>query len=151
METALAGQSLTGLEFIRAIAEGRIPAPPIARTLDFLITEAEEGRVVFAVEPSEFHYNPIGVVHAGLALTLIDSAVGCAVQTMLPAGVAYTTLETKGNFVRPLTRETGRVLCEARVLHLGSRSATGEAKLTDAAGKLYAHGTSTCLVVQPRP
>jgi uncharacterized protein (TIGR00369 family) len=103
---------------------------------------------VFTVEPAEFHYNPIGMVHGGLAATLIDSATGCAVQTTLPARTAYTTLEFKTNFVRPMSRDTGRVRCEAQVIHRGGTIATAEARLTaEATGKLLAHGTATCAIL----
>src|SRR4029079_7684151 len=99
-------------------------------------------------DPDEYHYNPIGVVHGGLAATLLDSALGCAVQSTLPAGTGYTTLELKTNFVRPMTRDTGRVLCEATVLHSGSRIATAEGRVFVAdTGKLIAHGTTTCMVL----
>ncbi|HEY0035194.1 MAG TPA: PaaI family thioesterase, partial [Longimicrobium sp.] len=97
----------------------------------------------------EYHYNPIGVVHGGLAATMADSAMGCAVHSTLPAGAGYTTLEFKINFVRPLTRDTGRVLCEARTIHVGGRVATAEARVTDAEGRLYAHATTTCMVFRP--
>jgi uncharacterized protein (TIGR00369 family) len=145
---AAAGRELSGIDFLRAVSEGRLPTPPIAATIGIRMLEIEEGRVVFGAEPGEFHYNPIGVVHASLAMTLIDSAIGCAVHSLLPAGVGYTSLETKVNFVRPLTRETGPVSCEGSVIHAGSRVATGEARLLDASGKLYAHGTSTCLILR---
>lgn len=145
---AAAGRELSGIEFLRSVAGGRLPAPPIAATLDLSLLEIEEGRVVFGAEPREFHYNPIGAVHGSLAMTLIDSAIACAVQSLLPPGVGSTSLETKVNFVRPLTRETGPVRCEGTVLHAGSRVATGEARLLDASGKLYAHGTSTCLILR---
>ena len=148
LAAAAAGRQLSGLEYLRALTEGRLPPPPIAATLDLRLLEVEEGRVVFGAEPSELHYNPIGVVHASLAMTLVDSAIGCAVHTLLPAGVGYTSLETKVNFVRPLTRETGPVRCEGSVVHAGTRVATGEARILDASGKLYAHGTSTCLVLR---
>jgi uncharacterized protein (TIGR00369 family) len=98
------------------------------------------------MEPGPQHYNPIGSVHGGVALTLLDSAMGCAVHTLLDAGVSYATLEVKTNFVRPISLETGVIRCEGTVLHLGSRVATAEGKLTDAAGKLLAHGTTTCLI-----
>jgi uncharacterized protein (TIGR00369 family) len=117
--------------------------------MNIAIGEIEEGRVVFTVEPAEYHYNPIGMVHGGLACTLCDSAMGCAVHTMLPAGVGYTTLELKVNFIRPLTRETGLVRCEGTVIHAGSRSATAEARLYDAAGTLYGHATTTCMIFRP--
>lgn len=143
------GQQTNGLELMRMMIAGKIPPPPIARLMNFTLVEVDEGRAVFAVEPAEFHYNPIGVVHGGLISTLLDSALGCAVHTTLPAGTTYTSLELHVNFVRPLTRTTGEVRCEARVLHTGRRMATAEAKVTDAAGKLYGHGTTTCMVFPP--
>jgi uncharacterized protein (TIGR00369 family) len=150
VETFAATAQLSGLEFLRAIGEGRLPQPPMGRLLGFEGLEAEEGRVVFAVTPDESHYNPIGVVHGGLAMTLLDSAMGCAVQSTLPAGSGYTTLETKVNFSRPITRDTGRVLCEATVLHAGRTVATAGGRVfAEETGKLLAHGTSTCLVMSP--
>jgi uncharacterized protein (TIGR00369 family) len=144
------GAGMSGLEFMKAILEGRLPPPPIGETLDFVGTEAEEGRVVFVGEPREFVYNPIGVVHGGYAMTLLDSAMGCAVQTMLKAGEGYTSLETGVNFVRPITIETGRVRCEGTVLHRGGRIATAVGRLTaETTGKLLAYGTTTCLIFRP--
>ena len=141
---------MSGLEYLEAMRDGRFPPPPIAVLLDMRPVELEEGRAVFAVTPQEFHYNPIGVVHGGLAATLIDSATGCAVQTTLPAGEAYTTLEVKVNFARPMTRDTGRVLCEATVVHRGRTGATAEARvIAEDSGKLLAHGTATCLILSP--
>ena len=145
-----AARTMTGLEYLRAIARRELPAPPIAATLDFTIDTIEEGCVVFAIEPQEFHYNPIGVVHGGLAATLCDSAMGCAVHSTLPAGTAYTTLELKVNLVRALTKDTGRVRCEGKTIALGGRIATAEARLTDANGTLYAHATTTCLIMRPQ-
>jgi uncharacterized protein (TIGR00369 family) len=109
--------------------------------------EVEEGRAVFAVEPGERHYNPIGAVHGGLAATLLDTAMGCAVQSTLLAGAGYTTLELKVNFTRPITRETGRVLCEGEIVHRGGRVATAEGRvIAEGTGKLLAHGTTTCMI-----
>jgi len=139
---------LSGLEALRAIITGAAPAPPIAVLMGFALVEAEEGRAVFESEPREFHYNPIGVVHGGLAATLIDSATGCAVQSTLEPGLAYTTLEVKVNFARAITRDTGRVVCEGTVIHRGRRIATAEARLVaEASGRLHAHGTATCLLM----
>jgi uncharacterized protein (TIGR00369 family) len=150
VEAASSAAGLSGLEHLRAIRDGKLPPPPIAALMGFEPVEAEEGRAVFAVTPQEFHYNPIGVVHGGLAATLLDSAMGCAVQTTLLAGQAYTTLEVKVNFARPLTRDTGRVLCEARVVHRGRTVATAEGRMyAEDSGKLLAHGTTTCLVLSP--
>jgi len=110
--------------------------------------EVSEGHAVFAVDPDEYHYNPIGVVHGGLAATLLDSAMGCAVHSKLPPGAGYTTLEIKVNFIRAMTGETGRVRCEAKIVHSGARTATAEGRIVDEAGKLYAHGTTTCLILR---
>jgi uncharacterized protein (TIGR00369 family) len=138
--------ALPGLEALQAVARGDLPPPPIAQTLGFGPIEVEKGRATFTVEPAEFHYNPIGVVHGGLALALLDSAMGCAVHSTLEVGVAYTTLEVKANFVRPLTADTGPVRCTATVVHGGRTVATAEGRVVDARGKLYAHGTSTLLI-----
>jgi uncharacterized protein (TIGR00369 family) len=141
---------MSGLEALRAIMASELPPPPIALLLGMAPVEASEGRAVFAAEPGERHYNPIGLVHGGLAATLLDSAMGCAVQTTLPAGVAYTTLELKVNFTRPITRDTGRVLCRAEVVHRGGRVATAEGRVVaEETGKLLAHGTTTCLILAP--
>ncbi|MCA1846801.1 MAG: PaaI family thioesterase [Actinobacteria bacterium] len=138
---------MSGIEAMEAVGEGRIPAPPIAALLGIELVEAEEGRAVFAVTPDESHYNPIGAVHGGLAATLLDSAAGCAVQTTLPRGSAYTTLELKANFVRAITKDTGRIVCEGRVVHGGRTVATAEGRVVaEKDGKLLAHGTATCLV-----
>ena len=141
---------MTGLEYVRAIFEGRIPQPPMAALMGFAGIEAEEGRAVFRSEVGEYLYNPIGVVHGGYAMTVLDSAMGCAIHTLLARGERYTTLETKTNFIRPVTLETGAVRCEATVIHRGRRVATAEARLSaEASGKLLAHGTTTCLIEGP--
>jgi uncharacterized protein (TIGR00369 family) len=141
---------VTGLEVLRAIAAGELPGAPIAELLGFAPVEAEEGRVVFAATPGPQHYNPIGSVHGGLAATLLDSAMGCAVHSTLPAGVGYTTLELKVNFVRPITSETGRIVCEGTIVHRGGRVATAEGRVfAEADGSLLAHGTTTCLIFSP--
>ena len=146
--TAAAGATMTGIEYMRAIVAGDVPPPPIAVTLRFGPVEVEEGRAVFSGEPGEEHYNPIGVVHGGYAATLLDSALGCAVHTTLEAGVGYTSLGLEAKYVRPITRDTGRVLCEANVLYRGRRQATSEATLTAAdSGKLLAHGSATCMIL----
>ena len=137
---------MAGSAFLRAMAARELPPPPIAALMGFDIEEVGEGRAVFTVEPREYHYNPIGVVHGGLAATLLDSAMGCAVHSMLPEGRAYTTLELKVNFVRALRGDMGLVRAIGKVIHLGGKIATAEGSILDAAGKLYAHGTSTCLL-----
>ncbi len=146
---AKAATTMSGLEYFRAMKRGELPPPPIVQTLGIEVGDIEEGRIVFEVEPAEYHYNPIGTVHGGLAATLFDSAMSCAVHTVLPAGVSYTTLELKVNFLRPLIGTTGRVYCEGKVIHVGSRVATAEARLLDKAGKLYGHATTTCMVFRP--
>jgi uncharacterized protein (TIGR00369 family) len=146
---AEAGRGLSGLEYLQKIVAGELPRPPISALMNFGLVELSEGHAVFAVEPAEYHYNPIGVVHGGLAATLLDSAMGCAIHSMLPAGAGYTTLEVKVNFVRAMTAETGRVRCEAKLIHLGGRTATAEGRILDEGGKLYAHGTTTCLIFRP--
>ena len=146
--TAAAGATMTGMEYMTAIVSGEMPPPPIAVTMRLRPVELAEGRVVFEGEPGEEHYNPIGVVHGGYAATLLDSALGCAVHTTLPAGVGYTSLGLEAKFVRPITRDTGRVLCEATVLYKGRKQATAEARLTAAdGGKLIAHGQATCMIL----
>jgi uncharacterized protein (TIGR00369 family) len=148
LESATRGARLPGIEYLKAIADGSVPPPPIAVLLGFELVEVEEGRAVFAVTPGEFHYNPIGVVHGGLAATLLDSAMGCAVHSTLPAGTAYTTLEVKVNFARAITADTGRILCEATLIHRGRTVATAEGRITaEATGTLLAHGTTTCLLL----
>ena len=143
-----AGRGLAGLEFLQKIARRELPPPPLAMLMNFELVEVSEGNATFAVVPAEYHYNPIGVVHGGLAATLLDSAMGCAVHSTLPAGAGYTTLEIKVNFIRAMTGETGRVRCEAKVVHVGARTATAEGRVIDEAGKLYAHGSTTCLILR---
>jgi uncharacterized protein (TIGR00369 family) len=137
---------LSGLEFMRGILEGKYPPAPIAAALKIELIEVEHGRAVFAGTPDFGFYNPIGSVHGGYAATLLDSCMGCAVHTALPAGMAYTTLEFKINYVRGMSSETGLVRAEGRVIHPGNRAATAEGHIYDARGKLLAHGTTTCLV-----
>jgi uncharacterized protein (TIGR00369 family) len=146
---AEAGRNLSGLEYLQKIVEGSLPRPPISALMNFGLAELGQGRAVFTVEPAEYHYNPIGAVHGGLAATLLDSAMGCAVHSTLPAGAGYTTLEIKVNFVRPMTAETGVVRCEAQVVYVGGRTATAEGRIVDEGGKLYAHATTTCIIFRP--
>lgn len=143
-------KTMTGLDYLRAIERGDIPPPPIAKLLGFRLKRVDLGEAVFELEPGEHHYNPIGMVHGGVASTVLDSAMGCAVHSTLPAGTGYSTIELKINFIRPLSSKTGKVLCEARVIHTGGRIATAEGKLVDKDGKLYAHATTTCIIFDPR-
>lgn len=140
----VAGKS--GLELFQAMIAGELPAPPISETLDFVLVEAEFGRVAFQGRPGFAHYNPMGMVHGGWFATLLDSALGCAVASTLPAGKAYTTVELKVNIVRPLSDKVPFVRAESRIIHAGNRMATADARLTGADGKLYAHGSTTCFV-----
>jgi uncharacterized protein (TIGR00369 family) len=147
---AKAAEGMSGLEFWRAVQKGEVPLPPICELVGFELAEVEEGRVVLECVPGEQHYNTMGVVHGGLACTLLDSAMGCALHTMLPAGTGYTTLELKTNLLRPVVANTGALRCEGRPIHVGGRVAIAEASLTDGSGKLYAHATSTLMVFRPR-
>ena len=142
---------LTGLEFLRAMMRGDQPSPLMSATLGFRLAEVEEGVAVFEGEPSPSLLNPLGAVHGGWALTLIDSATGCAVHSTLPPGVGYTTVETKVNFTRAIAPDGGTVRCEGRVVSRGRRIATAEARLVDAEGRILAHGTSTLMILEPRP
>jgi uncharacterized protein (TIGR00369 family) len=139
---------LDGLTALRAMIAAELPPPPIATLLGFDLVEVDEGRAVFAAVPGPEHYNPIGMVHGGLAATLIDSATGCAVHTTLPAGTAYTTTDVQVRFVRPITRDTGRIECVGEVVHRGRTVATAQARLT-AGDRLLAHGTASLLILSP--
>jgi uncharacterized protein (TIGR00369 family) len=146
---AQTSRTMSGVDFLRAIMRGEVAGPPIALLLGMAIDEVDEGRVVFSVEPKEYLYNPAATVHGGLVATLCDSAMTCAVYASLPAGVATTTVELKVNFVRPIVEATGKLRCEGTVIHAGGRIATAESRVTDAAGALYAHATTTCLIMRP--
>jgi uncharacterized protein (TIGR00369 family) len=139
-------RTLDGLDLFKGLLEGRYPAPPISRALGFNLQEVEAGRVLFGYTPVFDHYNPLGTVHGGIAATLLDSVMGCCIHTMLKAGSGYTTVEIKVNYVRAMTDKTGPVRAEGKVINVGSRIATSEGRLTDASGKLLAHGTTTCLI-----
>jgi uncharacterized protein (TIGR00369 family) len=139
-------KGLSGLEFLSRIADGRLPQPPITATLGFRLAEVAPGFALFTMTPELRHYNPIGAVHGGVACTLLDSTMSCAVQTHLEAGFGYTTLEVKVNFVRAITDRTGAIRAEGRSLHIGRRSGTAEGRILAADGTLLAHGTTTCLI-----
>ena len=139
-------QGKTGLEVMQAMLRGDIPSPPIGGTLDFLILEVGPGTATFQGTPQIAHYNPLGSVHGGWFATLLDSALGCAIHTMMPAGRAYTTAELHVNLVRAITTKVSRVRAEGRVIHCGRQLATAEARLVGPDGTLYAHGSTTCLV-----
>ncbi|GAB4359738.1 MAG: PaaI family thioesterase [Oricola sp.] len=139
-------ESLSGLEVLRRIVSGEFPAPPISRTLSFAMTEVAEGRAVFRGTPKAEHLNPAGTVHGGWTATIMDSALACAVQTMLKKGEAFTTTEFKVNLIRPVTPETGEVTCEARVVARGRTTGVSECRVTDARGRTLAFGTETCAI-----
>ena len=138
----------TGLEVMQAMLRGALPYPPIARTLGFTLVEVDAGRAVFQGTPKFEHYNPLGSVHGGWFATLLDSALGCAVHTMMPPGRGYTTAELGVNLVRAITTKVRRVRAEGRVIHCGRQLATAEARLVGPDGTLYAHGSTTCLVFE---
>jgi uncharacterized protein (TIGR00369 family) len=142
---------MSGLEFSRSLLDGRFPPPPIGPLMGFTPMEFEKGRSLFCGHPGEHHLNPFGTVHGGFAATLLDTALAAAVHTTLPAGVAFTTVDLKVTFVRPITKENGPVLCEGTVLHRGRSVATAKARLTsESDGRLLAHGTATCLIASAR-
>ena len=136
----------SGIDFLQGIGKGEVPPPPIGELLGFLPIEAEPGRVVFQGTPGPQHYNPLGSIHGGYAATLLDSCVGCAVHSMLPAGKGYTTLELKVNFVRALTDQVGPVRAEGKIVSIGGQIGIAEGRLTDVSGRLYAFATTTCLI-----
>lgn len=139
-------KKLSGYELIRGIRDGIFPVPPISKVMNFRLAEVEPGRAVFTGQPSLDYYNPIGSVHGGYAATLLDSCMGCALHSTLPAGVGYTTLEIKVNFVRPIFEDSGPLTAEGKVISVGKRVRTAEGRIFDAQNRLYAHGTTTCLI-----
>jgi uncharacterized protein (TIGR00369 family) len=140
--------SMAGIEFVRAIFANKLPSPPIMQTVEPFDCTAEPGVVVLNSIPGFRHYNPIGSVHGGYAAILLDSAMGLAVQSMLPPGMGFTTLEFKVSFIKGMTKDTGAIRTEGRILNVGRRTATAEARITDAKGRLLAHATTTCLVFE---
>jgi uncharacterized protein (TIGR00369 family) len=143
---------LSGLELLRRMMAGELAPPPIMQTMDYRMALVEHGRVAVEAEPKAWAYNPLGSVHGGYAATLLDTVVACAIHSTLAAGNTYTTLELKLNFTRPLLASTGTVRAEGTVIHVGSRVATAEGRLTALqSGKLYAHATTTCLIMPLRP
>ena len=140
--------AMPGIDFVRAIFDSKLPAPPIMQNIEPFDSTAEPGVVVMHSVPGFRHYNPIGSVHGGYAATLLDSAMGLAVHSALPAGTGYTTLEFKISFIRGMTKDSGVVRTEGRTLNVGRRAATAEARMTDSKGRLLAHATTTCLVFE---
>ena len=148
--TAMA-QRTAGIDLLRGMADGTVPHPPIAVLLGFTVHEADACRVAMRMVSGEHLYNPIGTVHGGALATLLDSVMGCAVHTTLPAGRSYTTLEIKVNYIRAITEASGELTAEGRVVHAGRRSAVAEGTIKDAQGRLYATGTATCLIFDSSP
>jgi uncharacterized protein (TIGR00369 family) len=146
---AVAARELTGNAFFAELTSGALPPPPITQTLGFTAISVRDGIARFELDPAEFHYNPIGSVHGGVIATLCDSACGCAVHSLLPAGAYYSSLDLSVKFLRPVTSATGPLICEGTVLHLGTRSALAQASLTGPDGKLYAQATSSCMIFRP--
>lgn len=144
--TADATQQLSGLEVLQGISAGKLPRPPVFVTLAIDPVEVEPGRVVFEMTPAEWHYNPLGTVHGGVLATLADTALGCSVHSRLPAGTGYTTQGINVSFLRPVTIDTGRIRCEGTSLNVGRRTAYATATITDLAGRLLSHATTTCLL-----
>jgi uncharacterized protein (TIGR00369 family) len=147
MPLAQAARGMSGLEFLLAVRDGKLPPAPIQQLVGMRLAEVEAGRAVWEHTPGEQHYNPIGTAHAGIAATLLDSAMACAVHSTLPQGKGYTTLEFKLNLVRAVTVKSGLLRATGRVVHGGKSTATAEARLEDAAGALYAHATTTCIIL----
>ncbi|MFG2342522.1 PaaI family thioesterase [Streptomyces phaeochromogenes] len=148
---AEAAGRMAGIDFLREVQAGRLPAPPIGAGMDFALDEVEPGRAVFSLTPGEEHYNPIGSVHGGIFATLLDSAAGCAVQSTLPQGMAYTSLDLTVKFLRRITVDTGTVRAIGTVVNQGRQTALAQAQLVDAKGRLLAHATSSCLLFPVPP
>ena len=150
MKGAKEALTMAGLDYFQAMNDGRLPMPPLLHTLDFKVESIEMGKAVFAFEPQEFHYNPIGTVHGGVISAILDSAMGCSIHSLLAAGTGYTTLELKVNFLKAITIKSGELKAVGKVIHSGSRTALVEAQLIDEKGTIYAHGVSTCMIFNLR-
>jgi uncharacterized protein (TIGR00369 family) len=148
MEGAAKAMHMSGLEYLQAMSDGKIPLPPILHTLDFKVDSAEKGQAIFSFEPQEFHYNPIGSAHGGVISAILDSAMGCTLHSILPAGTGYTTLELKVNFLKAITIKTGVLRAIGKIINSGSRTALVEAQLLDSNNKLYAYAVSTCMILK---
>jgi len=144
-------RSLSGLEFLKRVASGELPPPPMGALMNIRLTEVDRGRVVFEGTPAEYHYNPLGTIHGGMAATLLDSAMGCCVNSCLEAGDLYTTLELKVNYLRPITLQTGPVRAIATIVHIGRTTALADGRVVDANEAIYAYASSTCLLRRAGP
>jgi len=145
-ETPAVRAAMSGLEYMRKIMAGELPSGPMVRLLNMRIAEVEPGRVVVTAMPAEEFENGLRIAHGGFAATLLDTALGCAVNSVMPAGKVFTTLEMKINYTRAITRQTGMLTCAATTIHAGSRTATSEGRIVDDAGNIYAHGTGTFIL-----
>jgi uncharacterized protein (TIGR00369 family) len=141
-------RGLSGIDYFRKMMNGELPTPAMLDLLGIRLVEVDPGRVVFTATAEERFYNGTGVAHGGFAATLLDTALGCAINSTMPVGKRFTTLELKINLTRPLTESAGLLRCEGKVVHVGGRTATSEGRIVDSRGKLYAHGTTTCIVVE---
>ncbi len=146
LEMAEKAKSMSGFDFLNGILKGELPPAPIAETLGFYPLSLEKGKVVFEFEPKEFHYNPIGTVHGGVITTVLDTVMGCSIQSDLPQGLAYTTLELKVNFLKAVTIKSGKLKSTGKIIHIGKTTALVEADLKSESGQVYAHGVSTCMI-----
>ncbi|MBO9675663.1 MAG: PaaI family thioesterase [Sphingobacteriaceae bacterium] len=148
MKGAKEAMQMDGIAYLQAMSSNKLPLPPLLYTLDFSVSLIETGNVVFEFTPQEFHYNPIGTVHGGVITAILDSAMGCSVHSLLPAGKGYTTLELKVNFLKAITIKTGKLKTLGKVINLGGRTALVEAQLLDEHDTVYAHAVSTCLILK---
>lgn len=148
LEGAEKAKAMTGMEYLRAMNSNEIPLPPLLHTLGFGKPEVKEGEVTFSFEPQEYHFNPIGSVHGGVITAILDSAMGCTLQSVLPVGVGYTTLELKVNFLKAVNLKNKKLFSKGKIIHFGKSTALVEADLNDEDGKIYAHSTSTCYIFQ---
>jgi uncharacterized protein (TIGR00369 family) len=148
LEGAKQALQMSGLDYLQAMNDGKIPFPPLLHTLDFKPTHLEKGKVIFSFQPQEFHYNPIGSVHGGVISAILDSAMGCTLHSILEAGSGYTTLELKVNFLKAVNTKIEELHAVGKIIHAGGRTALVEAKLIDKDNTVYAHGVSTCLILK---
>ena len=148
LQGAAQAREMAGAEYLQAMQDGAIARPPVLSTLDFKAESFEAGRATFSFHAQEFHYNPIGSVHGGVITAILDSAMGCSLHSLLPAGTGYTTLELKVNFLKAVNMQCGELKAIGKVIHHGSRTALAEAQLMNDAGAVFAHATSTCLIVK---
>ncbi|MDY0779835.1 PaaI family thioesterase [Tenacibaculum sp. IB213877] len=146
LESVKEGLLLSGLDYMESMHKGSLPVPPILKTIDFKIQNVEKANISFEFIPQTFHYNPIGSVHGGVITTVLDSAIGCTIHSMLAKGYGYTTVEIKVNFIKKITIETGKMITDCKIIHKGRTTALVEASLKDKQGKIYAHAVSTCMI-----